>query len=533
VFIAHHQGLYSIAIKNVKGLPGKISMDTILDVIETVFPLETQDERIQRTKLTADLEDRCLQWLLIEEPTSFPSKLLPFGSSILGVVTNESDLDTVLLLPDSISRERFFESFTRFITDSPGSLKIESVMAVPDAHVPVLKLIANGLPVDILPCLIPADDLRALLDSQQPDGRLDFGVFSLENLDAPSLLALNGVRVGRTLVDSIRAGRVIADDERVESGDDRLAKFRICLRVVKHWAKERGVYSNAMGFFGGVTWAILLVRTCLALTDSKDPLIDKCSERQLICSFFKGLHEQVWGVPNPVSLRSLPPQLYQYISSLRQSTPSISATGSPNDSESGQDSNNTEEAMWDPINSEADKRALMPILTPVAPFMNSTFNVVPTTHRILLDEFRRAYQITSLNPGFEIGELCAPVSISKFSPLAISLTLWVTEPSKQRLLFIWESVIASKIRVLLYHLERLSGVVCRPFPNPIKHSQVKTEYCVGIACLPLNQTESRQINFNHAVGQFHGALVTALESRPDWENELRKMCRLDIRLRRF
>ena len=511
---------------------------SISDYIGGVAPLESNTENRTRHAVTKHLETLAAVWAMSEESGQSKVKLLTFGSSILGVVTNESDLDTVLLIPASISRERFFTSFTKLLLSAPEGLVIDSLMAVPDAHVPVLKMVANGLPVDILPCPIPPRDLDRLLASADAStGFLDFRLLRIQDLDTPSLLALNGVRVGRTLVDSIRAGYVISDDEKVTGGDARMDKFRLCLRVVKHWAKERGVYSNVLGFFGGVTWAILLVRTCVSFTEDKSLVIDTCSESEIISRFFRSLHEHPWGVSNPISLRPLPLALSQFLLTMRStnSTPSLSQLPSPSD-DVGETANSAE-CMWDPSMSDVDRRALLPVLTPVAPFMNSTFNAFPSTQRILLDEFRRGSEITNASSTWEVDRLClsALPELTKRYPAILPLTLSivdsVTHPSeRRRLLFVWESLIESKLRVLVYHLERLPGVVCRPYPTPVGNDG-KVEFLIGIALLPVNHSEKRMVDFNHAVGQFHGALVVALDSRDD-RDELRKFCRLEIALRR-
>lgn len=127
--------------------------------------------------------------------------------------------------------------------------------------------------------------------------------------------------------------------------------FRLALRCIKLWAKRRGIYSNALGYLGGVSWAMLVARTC--------QLYPNAAASTLVHKFF--LIFSQWGWPKPVLLRN--------------SSEDYGSLGFP---------------VWDPRINPSDRYHLMPIITPSYPQQNSTFNVTISTRSVMLNEFKIA-----------------------------------------------------------------------------------------------------------------------------------------------
>jgi len=124
----------------------------------------------------------------------------------------------------------------------------------------------------------------------------------LKNLDQKCVRSLNGCRVTDEIL------RLVPNHE----------SFRLALRCIKVWAKsksnffvslilspgsllidritfhsfsESGIYSNVLGYLGGVSWAMLVARTC--------QLYPNAAASTIVLKFF--LVFSTWNWPKPVS----------------------------------------------------------------------------------------------------------------------------------------------------------------------------------------------------------------------------------------
>ncbi|CAG8631363.1 13040_t:CDS:10, partial [Dentiscutata heterogama] len=248
-------------------------------------------------------------------------KIFTFGSYRLGVHGAGADIDTLCVVPRHVTREDFFDEMHRVLRNLS---EVNELTCVPDAYVPVIKLKFQDIPIDLLFARLELPKVPDELELKENT--------LLKNLDETCIRSLNGSRVTDEIL------RLVPS----------IPAFRTSLRCIKLWAKRRAIYSNVMGFFGGVAWAMLVARIC--------QLYPNAIAGAIVSRFFRIMHQWRW--PQPVLLKPIEDGPLQV-------------------------------RVWNPKIYHGDRFHLMPIITPAYPSMCATHNVTQSTKKIIEREFER------------------------------------------------------------------------------------------------------------------------------------------------
>jgi len=259
-----------------------------------------------------------------------------------------ADIDCILVAPNVCSRQDFFGSEyvppdydgdERTLTGVRDPMSLAEIIRkhpdvtnfnpVENAAVPILTFDWEGVNIDLL---------FATLNSSSVPKNFDIDNDAvLDGVDAATEKSLNGPRV-TNLIAALVGGT-----------DERYQTFLKVVRCVRKWAKARGLYSNKMGYWGGVN-----INISVALVIQFYP---NACPASLLRKFF--LVFKYWRWPNPVTLTK------------------------PHDANLGL-------RVWNTAN---NMRQVAPVITPAYPAMNSTMSVSRQTLQILIEEFCRGHDI--------------------------------------------------------------------------------------------------------------------------------------------
>ncbi|KAK9459342.1 Poly(A) polymerase central domain-containing protein [Lipomyces oligophaga] len=333
-------------------------------------------------------------------------KIFTFGSYRLGVYGPGSDIDTLIVVPKHVTRENFFDVFEKLLRKRP---ELDEIAAVPDAFVPIIKIKFSGISIDLI-CArldIPQVPLSLTLEDKS----------LLRNLDEKDLRALNGTRVTDAILNLV----------------PQTVVFKHALRAIKLWAKRRTIYSNVMGFPGGVAWAMLVARIC--------QLYPNAIAATIIGKFFHILIK--WSWPQPVMLKPIEDGPLQV-------------------------------RVWNPRLYNQDRMHRMPIITPAYPSMCATHNISASTQKVIMAEFKRGAAImddilVGNKPWADLFEKHDFFLRYKYY-LAVFASSKGTAEEQLR----WSGMVESKIRLLVNKLELVGSIeLAHPFVK--EYNQV--HYC--------------------------------------------------------
>ncbi|XP_060105609.1 poly(A) polymerase gamma isoform X2 [Heteronotia binoei] len=216
----------------------------LIEAMEPFGVFEDEEELNQRVVILRKLNNLTKEWIvevgekkniLSSVTSSTVGKIFTFGSYRLGVHTKGADIDALCVAPGHVERSDFFQSFFDKLKRHEG---IRNLRAVEDAYVPVIKFEFDGIEIDLVFARLALQSISENIDLRD-DSRL-------RNLDIRCIRSLNGCRVTDEIL------HLVPNKE----------NFRLTLRAIKLWAKRRGIYSNVLGFLGGVSWAMLVARVC-------------------------------------------------------------------------------------------------------------------------------------------------------------------------------------------------------------------------------------------------------------------------------
>lgn len=343
-------------------------------------------------------------------------QLHPYGSYLLGTGSAGSDVDAVAVGPSHLSREGFAQALLSALSLED---KTASGRFVADAAIPMVKLSLGGVHFDVS-------------YASRPEG--------VEPCPPAELLERHGARLDTAGFRSLNGwADTTALLEAVEREGAGLERFRAVLRAVRAWAKARGVYSHALGYLGGLSWAVMAAWSSL-----RAPREAASTDERLLAHFFETFASWRW--PQPVTVTS-------------------------------------ETARYHP----EGKRDLMPIVAPALPLRNTARNVSRSALQVLREELTRARELVQRARTEETEAaweaLFERVDFSGVASARLVVSIEAPSSEAREAAAGW---VLGHLTALVYRLEGDRRLFARPFPI----EQPEGPFIIGLSARGHTGTEA-------------------------------------------
>ncbi|OQS01727.1 Poly(A) polymerase [Achlya hypogyna] len=442
------------AIRTTPPEPVDLELSTKLQsYMDEHFPMEVEKNIQRRTIILGELrsifrawvKDVCLTRGLPEEIANEAGGIiLVSGSYRLGVNEPGADIDTICVAPKFVTREDFFTSLKDILLKH---VKVTNLVAIEGAVVPILTFDYEEINIDLQIAILERNSIPDNLNV------LDDNIFV--GVDTATEKSLNGPRVTE-LVIKLTPNR---------------ASFIAVLRIVRRWAKKRGLYSNKMGYLGGVNYCILV---CFI-----NQLYPTAAPSTLLLRFFMILTNWKW----PLAI-----QLCK-----------------THDAKLGLE-------VWN-ANVGGNKYQVMPILTPAYPSMNSSYNVSVHSLNVMKEEFKRGLEVVKTiikDGGSDWSALFEPTPYFVDHQHYLAVEIFTSNPDDSAA---WCGYAESRLRKLVDSLAYYNPQLCRlrvhPKKFPLTYVNDDPEdpkhggtYFVAFDVDKLKLRNSKEIHLNGAVDDF-------------------------------
>ena len=183
---------------------------------------------------------------------------------------------------------------------------------------------------------------------------------------------------------------------------------------------------------------------------------------------------------------------------------------------------------WNPQKYSSDRFQVMPVITPIFPSHNTTYNVTESQKLVMMDEIRRGKDIVQLmhlgqgSVGFS--DLCLPLNFwslfSNFLELEISAT-------NDDIFSKFKGLVESRMRALIRCIEQADRrILPRPHPDFFVKSATSGSFFIG---LKISSSDDASIDLKSAVSQFISDTMEKGLQAPEWSGIPLTSIRLEIK----